>query len=138
MIGKIAAWNVRGLSQTSRQDEVVSLIREQSLCMCAVVETHLRKKSVKVVGDRLFRNWSWASNMADCRSVCRIMVGWNTNVIGANLISHFDQSMHFEINFVHDHRKQFVSFIYAKNKGVDRRALWSNLLEHKKLVNGEP
>ena len=63
---KIGAWNVRGLSQTSRQDEVISLIREEGLCMCAVVETHLRKKSVKSVGDSLFRNWSWVSNMDDC------------------------------------------------------------------------
>ena len=74
---KIGVWNVRGLSQTTRQDEVISLIREQGLCMCVVVETHLRKKSVKSVGDRLFRNWSWVSNMGDCRSVCRMMVGWD-------------------------------------------------------------
>lgn len=135
---KIGAWNVWGLSQISRQDEVMSLIREEGLCMCAVVETHLRKKSVKGVGDSLFRNWSWVSNMVDCRSVCRMMVGWDNNVVDANLISHSEQVMHFEINYIHDHRKQFVSFIYAKNKGVERRVLWKNLAHHSVLVKDNP
>jgi hypothetical protein len=36
---KIGVRNVRGLSQTTRQDEVISLIREEGLCMCVVVET---------------------------------------------------------------------------------------------------
>lgn len=123
---KIGAWNVRGLSQTTRQDEVKLLINEEGLSMCAVVETHLRKKSINCVGDSLFGKWDWVSNIENCRGVCRIMVGWDTNVVGANLISHFDQTMHFELNFFHDYRKQFVSFIYAKNKGCERRALWKN------------
>lgn len=138
MMMKIGAWNVRGLSQTTRQDEVISLIREERLSMCAVLETHLRKKFVKSVGDNTFGNWNWLSNIGDCRSVCRIMVGWDSNVVGANLISHFDQAMHFEVNFVHDHRKQFVSFIYAKNKGCERKALWKNLVKHSNHVKGEP
>lgn len=138
MIVKIGAWNVCGLSLKNQQDEVITLIREDGLSMCVVVETHLRKKFVKPAGDYTFGNWSWVSNIGDCRSVCRIMVGWDTNVIGANLISHFDQAMHFEVNFVHDHRKQIVSFIYAKNKGCERRALWKNLVEHSSIVNGEP
>jgi hypothetical protein len=61
-----------------------------------------------------------------------MLVGWDNNVVGANLISHSDQAMHFEINFIHDCRKHFVSFIYAKNKGVERRVLWKNLALHRK------
>ena len=98
---KIGAWNVRGLSQTTRQDEVVSFIRENGLCMCVVLESHLRKKMVKTVGDSIFRNWSWVSNIENCRSVCRIMVGWDANVVGAKLISHSDQSINFEVSFIH-------------------------------------
>ena len=88
------------------------------------------------VGDNVFGKWSWVSNIGNCRSVCRIMVGWDSNVIGANLISYFDEAMHFEINFVHDHRKQFVTFVYAKNFGSERKALWENLVEHSKVVRG--
>ena len=135
---KIGAWIVRGMSTTDRQDEVISLIKEEGLGMCAVVETHLRKKFIKTVGDNIFGNWNWVSNMVECRGVCRIMVGWDSNVIDSNLISYSDQAMHFVVNLVHDHRKQFVSFIYAKNKGNERRVLWKNLVDHSSIVNGEP
>ncbi|GJV98361.1 RNA-directed DNA polymerase, eukaryota, reverse transcriptase zinc-binding domain protein [Tanacetum coccineum] len=46
--------------------------------------------------------------------------------------------MHFEINFINDHRKQFVSFVYAKNSEKDRKPLWKNLADHCLVVNNEP
>ena len=137
MLVKIGSWNIRGMSKTTRQDEVKAFVREERLSMCAIVETRLRKKYVKPVGDYVFDNWNWVANIGNCRSVCRIMVGWDSKIIGANLISYFDQAMHFEINFIHDHIKQFVTFVYAKNFGSERKALWENLVEHSKVVKSE-
>ena len=91
MLVKIGAWNIRGLSKTKRQDEVKALIREEKFSMCAIVETRLRKIFVKPVGENIFGNWSWVSNIENCRSICTIMVGWDNNNIGSNLISTFDQ-----------------------------------------------
>ncbi|GKE62092.1 RNA-directed DNA polymerase, eukaryota, reverse transcriptase zinc-binding domain protein [Tanacetum coccineum] len=53
MIVKIGCWNIRGLLQTSKEDEVKLFIREECLSMCAIVETRLRKKSVNTVCERL-------------------------------------------------------------------------------------
>ncbi|GKE39758.1 RNA-directed DNA polymerase, eukaryota, reverse transcriptase zinc-binding domain protein, partial [Tanacetum coccineum] len=96
-----------GMTNTSTQDEVKLLIREEKINMCAVVET---------------QNYGW----------------WESNTIGANLISQSDQVMHFELNFIHDHRKQFISFVYANNFERDRKPLWDNLMQHEGLVNSEP
>ncbi|GJT92153.1 RNA-directed DNA polymerase, eukaryota, reverse transcriptase zinc-binding domain protein [Tanacetum coccineum] len=46
--------------------------------------------------------------------------------------------MHFKVNFIHDHRKHFVSFVYAENTERERKPLWRNLTDHCVLVNGEP
>ncbi|GJZ37317.1 RNA-directed DNA polymerase, eukaryota, reverse transcriptase zinc-binding domain protein [Tanacetum coccineum] len=126
------------MTNTSKQDEVKLLIREEKVSMCAVIETQVSKKFVNQVGDNIFGNWNWVSNSVDSNRGCRIMVGWDRNIVGANLISQTDQVMHFEVNFSHDHRKQFVSFVYAKNFERDRKPLWRNLSEHNMLVSNEP
>ena len=72
---KIAAWNIRGMSTTSKQDEIKMLINENDLSMCVVVETQLNKKVVTKVCDRIFRRWSWLSNTTDSNKGCRIVVG---------------------------------------------------------------
>ena len=54
MIVKLGSWNIRGLSKTTRQDEMKKFIREECLSMCVVVETRLRKKFVKQAGDNVF------------------------------------------------------------------------------------
>nr|GEW06669.1 hypothetical protein [Tanacetum cinerariifolium] len=99
-------------------------------------ETQVSKKFVNRVGEYVFGNWSWVSNSIDSRKRCRIMVGWDSNVIVADLISQSDLVMHFALNFVHDHRKQFFSFVYAHNLERDRKLLWENLKDHNGVVNG--
>ncbi|GKA31462.1 RNA-directed DNA polymerase, eukaryota, reverse transcriptase zinc-binding domain protein [Tanacetum coccineum] len=126
------------MTNTSKQDEVKLLIREEKVSMCAIIETQVSKKFVNQVGDNVFGNWNWVSNSVDSNRGCRIMVGWDRNIVGANLISQTDQVMHFEVNFSHDHRKQFVSFVYAKNFERDRKPLWRNLSEHNMLVSNDP
>ncbi|GKC99545.1 RNA-directed DNA polymerase, eukaryota, reverse transcriptase zinc-binding domain protein, partial [Tanacetum coccineum] len=76
--------------------------------MCVAIETQLAKKFVNKVGDYVFENWSWVSNTVDSNRGCRIMVGWDRNVVGANLISQSDQP------------------------------LWKNLADHCLVVNNEP
>ncbi|GJR00895.1 RNA-directed DNA polymerase, eukaryota, reverse transcriptase zinc-binding domain protein [Tanacetum coccineum] len=126
------------MTNTTKQDELKLLISEENISMCAAIETQLAKKFVNKVGDYVFKNWSWVSNTVDSNRGCRIMVGWDRNVVGANLISQSDQVMHCEINFINDHRKQFVSFVYAKNSKKDRKPLWKNLANHCLVVNNEP
>ena len=94
---KIASWNIRGMTDTSKQDEVKMLISENNLSMCAVIETRLIKKVVKKVCDNVYGNWTWVSNSVESCKGCRIVVGWDTGVIEASLIASMGQVMHFEV-----------------------------------------
>ncbi|GJV85788.1 hypothetical protein Tco_1525686 [Tanacetum coccineum] len=84
---------VHGLTQTSKQDEVKLLIREEAISMCAIIETRLRKKSVNSVCENVNEDWLWVLNAVESRKGCRIIVGWDRNVIGANLIIQTDQDI---------------------------------------------
>ena len=87
---KIASWNIRGMTDTSKQDEVKFLILENKLSMCAVIETSLIKKTVKPVCDKVFGSWNWVSNSVESNKGCRIAVGWDSDNIDATLVSSSD------------------------------------------------
>ena len=135
---KIIAWNIRGMTDTSKQDEVKLLISENRLHMCAVIETRLIKKVVNKICDNVFGSWAWISNSADSIKGCRIAVGWDTSVIEASLISSIGQVMHFEVKVIADKKSFFVSFIYGDNDAKDRIKLWDNLSDHLALVDNKP
>ena len=46
---KIASWNIRGMSETSKQDEDRNLIISNGIGMCGIIETRLNKKVVNSV-----------------------------------------------------------------------------------------
>ncbi|GJV95335.1 RNA-directed DNA polymerase, eukaryota, reverse transcriptase zinc-binding domain protein [Tanacetum coccineum] len=101
-------------------------------------ETQLRKKFVNPVCNELFGTWPWVSNTVDSSKGCRIAVGWDPFVLSARLISQIDQVMHFEVSFLHNQMKVFVSYIYGENTVKGRRLLWKNLVDHKALAGNSP
>ena len=135
---KLAAWNIRGLTCTSKHDEVKLLISENSLCMCAIIETRLIKKVVDSVCSNVFGNWEWVSNSVESSKGCRIAVGWDANCVNASLLSSSGQVMHFEVLVINENKKFFVSFIYGDNDAKDRVKLWNKLNEHLAIMENKP
>nr|GFC32834.1 hypothetical protein [Tanacetum cinerariifolium] len=68
---KIRCWNIRGLSTSDKQKEVRNFIREESLSVCAIVETHLKAKRIQKIGDQIYGDW-------DCEGMfCAIIYAAN-------------------------------------------------------------
>lgn len=44
MIVKAVVWNIRGLTSTSKQQEIVNLIRDGGYSICSLIETHVVKE----------------------------------------------------------------------------------------------
>ena len=134
MIVKIAAWNIRGMTDTSKHDEVKSLISENGISMCGVIETRLNKKIANNVCKDVFGNWYWENNSVDCIRGCRIAVTWDPGVLDAVLVSKSDQVMHFLVTDILSSKSFYVSFIYAENDPKDRLVLWKNLVDHMAVI----
>ena len=135
---QFAAWNIRGMTNTSKQDEVKLLISENNLKMCAVIETRLIKKVVNSVCNNVFGNWDWVSNSVDSSKGCRIAVGWDPHSISANLLASNAQVMHFEVTIIRENKKFFISIIYGDNEAKERVKLWSNLINHMAVIDNKP
>ncbi|GJV83163.1 hypothetical protein Tco_1523061 [Tanacetum coccineum] len=99
--------------------EVKKLIKEENLQFCAILETHVKYKNIKKTCDNVFGNWESIYNGEDNNKGCRIMVGWNTNIIQTWLISHSRQFLQMES--IDKKSKFFCTMIYASNSGMERR-----------------
>ncbi|GKE74451.1 RNA-directed DNA polymerase, eukaryota, reverse transcriptase zinc-binding domain protein [Tanacetum coccineum] len=88
---KTGIWN-RGISSSTKQDEVINFIATEKLHICAILETHLISNMLDKVCFKIFGQRSWFSNMKYCDKGCRIIVGWNSAHV--NIIGDFNVTLH--------------------------------------------
>ncbi|GJY81936.1 RNA-directed DNA polymerase, eukaryota, reverse transcriptase zinc-binding domain protein [Tanacetum coccineum] len=134
-IAEFGSWNIRGFSTSDKLYEIRNFIRDESLSVCAILETHIKSKRLQDIRDRIFGNWEWYSNMQYCDKGCRIMLGWNGNTVDLRIIHSAKQSMLCEIVSIGTEKSVFCTFIYAANGGMERRALWKDLQIYKSIVD---
>ncbi|GJU75149.1 RNA-directed DNA polymerase, eukaryota, reverse transcriptase zinc-binding domain protein [Tanacetum coccineum] len=123
------------MCQESKQKELKKFIADGKLHVYAVLETHLKTKSISKACDYVFRRWRWISNVTYSPTSCRIIVGWNANEIDIMVIQSCSQTILCLVEIIQTKVKFFVSFVYASNSCVERRSLWKELLMHKHSVN---
>ncbi|GJZ14300.1 RNA-directed DNA polymerase, eukaryota, reverse transcriptase zinc-binding domain protein [Tanacetum coccineum] len=134
----IAAWNIRGLNRTPKQSEVRRVVSENQLSACAILESHVDISLLSDVCSRVFKSWEWTSNANLCTKGCRIILGWNIDVVNIMVLSQSNQAMHVKIIHKATSKIMFCSFIYAGNLPAERRLLWAELDLHKHVVRGFP
>ena len=88
---------------------------EEKIQVCVVLETYIRYKNVKKVGDRVFGEWQYVSNAEDNNKGCRIMFGWDQNLIEAWLIHKSKQSMLLLFESLCRKTRFFCTVVYASN-----------------------
>ncbi|XP_071708015.1 uncharacterized protein [Rutidosis leptorrhynchoides] len=109
----LTSWNVRGLNLTPKQNEVLDVVQSNQLCACAILESHVAMDKLNKIGNVVFPNWSWSSNVSACKS---------------------DQVVHCQVCSVNGDCNFFVSFVYAANLYIDRRPLWQDCLKHNVFI----
>ncbi|GJY81165.1 RNA-directed DNA polymerase, eukaryota, reverse transcriptase zinc-binding domain protein [Tanacetum coccineum] len=134
----IAAWNVRGLNRAPKQSEVRHVVNENQLTVCAILESHVDLSLLSTIRSRVFKTWDWTSNANLCSKGCRIILGWNTDVVNVMVHSQTSQAMHVKIIHKITNDIIFCAFIYAGNLPSERRYFWSDLEFHKNVVRGYP
>ncbi|GKC78416.1 RNA-directed DNA polymerase, eukaryota, reverse transcriptase zinc-binding domain protein [Tanacetum coccineum] len=135
---KVAVWNIKGMSTSDKQKEVRSIIKEENLQMCGIVETHIKYQNINTTGKKVFGNWEFTSNGEDNSKVCRIMIGWNSNKMNVWVIAKSKQCIFLLVETICKKVKFFCSIVYASNSYMERRKLWRELGAQKSITNGIP
>nr|GEU85579.1 hypothetical protein [Tanacetum cinerariifolium] len=81
--------------------------------------------------EEVFRNWDWISNASLCDKGCRIILGWNKDLVDVLLLTQTSQAIHTKVLHKAENKVLYCSFIYAGNKTIERRTLWADLDLHK-------
>ena len=58
----ISCWNIRGLNDSFKQEEIKKLIRGQQLDLMSIIETKVRLVNKNRIMENLFRNWDTLDN----------------------------------------------------------------------------
>ncbi|GJZ55587.1 RNA-directed DNA polymerase, eukaryota, reverse transcriptase zinc-binding domain protein [Tanacetum coccineum] len=133
---KVGTWNIRGLSSSEKQKDVVNFIREERLHICIVLETQLKSKRIVKVCERIYGRWNWFTNMRYCNKGCRIMVGWNEDEVRLSVIHMARQFFLVHVE-TRKNVKMYGTFIYASNRGMERKELWKNLDIYRRIIGKE-
>ncbi|GJY32208.1 RNA-directed DNA polymerase, eukaryota, reverse transcriptase zinc-binding domain protein [Tanacetum coccineum] len=99
-----------------------------------VSETHMKKDKIDKVCMKVFGSWLWQNNVRYSSKGCRIVVGWDCNNVTCTLVNATGQSMLYKVKFLSSHAIFFYTFIYAANKGRDRKELWKELSLNNRVV----
>ncbi|GKD98937.1 RNA-directed DNA polymerase, eukaryota, reverse transcriptase zinc-binding domain protein, partial [Tanacetum coccineum] len=134
----IASWNIRGLNRTPKQFEVRQVVNENNLSVCTILESHVDILALTNVCSKVFRFWEWSSNAILCNKGCRIILGWNKDVVDLMVVAQSDQAIHTKTFHKADNKVLFFTFVYAGNLYKYRRHLWEELNLHKLVVRDSP
>ncbi|GKD04460.1 hypothetical protein Tco_1179434, partial [Tanacetum coccineum] len=80
----------------------------------------------------------WTSNAGLCNKGCRIILGWNKDVVDVIVMHQTDQAIHAKVIHQADQKIICCMFIYAGNDPRERRVLWADLKLYKRVVSGLP
>ncbi|GJT51663.1 trichome birefringence-like protein 3 [Tanacetum coccineum] len=84
----------RGLNRAPKQSEVRQVVNENQLSICAILESHVDLTFLSNVCSKVFSCWDRISNAGLCNRGCRIIVGWNVDVVHVMVLAQSSQALH--------------------------------------------
>nr|GEY10971.1 hypothetical protein [Tanacetum cinerariifolium] len=117
-------------NDTDYEREVEEMVRqvvsENQLSVCAILDSHVDISALATVCSKVFQNWEWTSNANLCNKGCRIILGWNKDVVDIVVMAQTDLAVHAKVIHHADQKAICCTFIYAGNDPRERRVLWAD------------
>ena len=123
----IGSWNVWGLNNTHKQQEVRNWIQFQNLDIVGLLETRISHNKMEEVQASTFPlNWGTINNI-EGNINCRILVGWNSSKFCVQCVHVIDQWVTCDVSSVGNPQVTRFTFVYGSNNYSDRVSLWHYL-----------
>ncbi|GJZ45335.1 trichome birefringence-like protein 3, partial [Tanacetum coccineum] len=91
--------NVKELGETSGDKEAPKETKEKqtNLEYESEVEEMVEINTLANVCSKVFQNWDWTLNAGLCKKGCRIILGWNKDVVDVVVMHQTDQAIHAKV-----------------------------------------
>ncbi|KAK9725294.1 hypothetical protein RND81_05G134400 [Saponaria officinalis] len=120
------SWNVRGMNDPLKQQEVLEFLRKNKVDCGAIIETHIKSNHINTVKRRCFSRYSLVTNL-ESHSRGKIWVLWDPAVVALRVLSQGAQFLHCSLLHLPSHCFFLVTFVYALNRASERLELWDSL-----------
>ncbi|GAV92864.1 Exo_endo_phos domain-containing protein, partial [Cephalotus follicularis] len=122
----LAAWNVRGLNNPSKHNEVRHFISSNNISMIGILESRVRNHNLDNVVRSINKMWKFTSNHAVSLSG-RVVVMWDPSRLLFEPFAVTEQAIHGKA-ILPDNVTVCVSFVYGLCDRNARLPLWSELI----------
>ncbi|KAF6157633.1 hypothetical protein GIB67_037206, partial [Kingdonia uniflora] len=121
----IGCWNIRGINDNCKKEEVSSWIKRNNLFMFGISEHKILDENIKTIADSICRGWAFTFNNSQ-NGKSRILLCWDPQLIKVEQVILEEQ--HITCNVHHIYGISFCSsFIYGCNSYIKRRILWDQI-----------
>ena len=122
----IASWNIRGLNQSHKQDEVRRLISTSRLSLLGILETKVSYGRRLNLARELMPDWEFLFNYSNnCNG--RIWTAWDPSILSIHLLASSPQMMHLSVLIKESQTQLLMTLIYALNYANERVPLWEEI-----------
>ena len=112
----IASWNIRGLNASIKQARVRDFIRNNSVSLCAILETLVKSETLLEVCARTFGRFEWVSNQMQSTNGTRIILAWDVRIMDVVVLEVHNQYLHCEIHIRNFSTPIFMSLFMGRVK----------------------
>ncbi|XP_074266088.1 uncharacterized protein LOC141588551 [Silene latifolia] len=123
----LTTWNIRGLNDPLKQQEVLQFLLAHRVDCGAIIETHVKNNAIKEIS-KVFTGFQLIHNN-DYHHNYRIWVLWKPHIISLTVLHKSAQHIHCSLLHLASQRRVEVTFLYAYNARSYRRDLWKALLD---------
>ncbi|GAV87452.1 Exo_endo_phos domain-containing protein [Cephalotus follicularis] len=132
----VAAWNVRGLNDPSKHNEVRHFIISNSISLFGLLESRVNVNKLDKVVRNICNKWLYTSNHNVSLSG-RVVVAWNPSNLSFVPVLVTEQAIHGHAIFT-DNVCIHVSFVYGLCGRDARKSLWGELSHCADMFRNEP
>ena len=110
----IISWNIRGLNDPNKQEDVSIFLKKQKVGLIGLRETKVRRHNEDRVASTLFRGWQWKTNGSCCLKG-RIWVAWRPKQYNVSILKITEQLICYQVTQLAGQKKFFLTYVYGYN-----------------------
>ncbi|GAV90664.1 Exo_endo_phos domain-containing protein, partial [Cephalotus follicularis] len=122
----IAAWNVRGMNDPSKHNEVRHFICSNSISMLGILESKVRAHNLDKVVRSINKQWVYTSNHS-VSLLGRVVVMWDPSHLDFVPIFATEQAIHGRV-LLAGNMSIRISFVYGFCDRSTRQHLWNDII----------
>ncbi|XP_061371392.1 uncharacterized protein LOC133313981 [Gastrolobium bilobum] len=128
----VFSWNCRGPGRKGFCPLVRDLISKFQIKVCCLLEPRISgQRATRVIRNLGLPSFFLHDAVGFSGSIWLL---WDPSVVRLEIVQSHFQFIHTRISWIHEHKEEFITFVYGSPRRQERRQLWENLNQLRNTV----